>query len=162
MIAPASAVSNRQPFCKKSYGFRPSSSSLLCNTYRTVTRSHCEPGENTTMKPLLLLACLGLSYASAANAESSLRCKGRIIKVGVPAAYVLSECGDPDNQVFQESVATSGTVFGNSRVIGLALSEQWVYDRGWGRFPAVLFFLDGTLRRIDFITQRSDRGTRAY
>jgi hypothetical protein len=114
------------------------------------------------MKPLLLLACLALFYTSAANAEPSLRCGGRIIRVGVPAAYVLSECGSPVNQVLQESPARQGTVFGTSRVVGLTLSEQWVYDRGWGRFPAVLIFLDGTLRRIDFLPHRSDRGSRAY
>lgn len=114
------------------------------------------------MKHLLLLACLALFYTSAANAAPTLRCNGRIIKVGVPAAYILSECGDPDNQVLQETPARVGTVSGHSRIVGLALSEQWVYDRGWGRFPAVLFFLDGTLRRIDFLSVRSDRGTRAY
>jgi hypothetical protein len=114
------------------------------------------------MKHLLLLACLAaLSYTSAANAGSTLRCNGRIIKVGVPAAYVLSECGEPENQVFQESVGRAATVGGTSRLF-VALSEQWVYDRGWGRFPAVLVFLDGTLRRIDFIPVRSDKGSRAY
>ena len=112
------------------------------------------------MKHLLLIACLALSYTSAANAGSTLRCNGRIIKVGVPAAYVLSECGEPQNQVFQESVGRAATV-GGSRLF-VALSEHWVYDRGWGRFPAVLVFLDGTLRRIDFIPVRSDAGTSAY
>jgi hypothetical protein len=107
------------------------------------------------VKHLPLLACLALSYASAASAAPSLRCNGRIIRVGVPAAYVLSECGEPANHVTQESVARSGTRTGHSRVIGIALSEQWIYDRGWGRFPAVLIFLDGTLRRIDFLPHRS-------
>lgn len=114
------------------------------------------------MKHLLLLACLALSYTSAANAASTLRCNGRIIRVGVPAGYVLSECGHPDNQTLQESTARVGTVSGSTRVVGLTLSEQWIYDRGWGRFPAVLFFLDGTLRRIEFLPYRSDVGTRAY
>ena len=112
------------------------------------------------MKHLLLLACLALSYTSAANAGSTLRCNGRIIKVGVPAAYILSECGDPDNQVLQATTARAGTVSGHSRIVGLTLSEQWVYDRGWGKFPAVLIFLDGTLRRIDFIPVRSDKTSR--
>jgi hypothetical protein len=114
------------------------------------------------VKHLLLLACLALSYTSAANAASSLRCNGRIIRVGVPAAFVLSECGAPENQVIQETVARAGTVTGSSRLVGIALSEQWIYDRGWGRFPAVLIFLDGTLRRIDFLPYRSDKPTRAY
>ena len=112
------------------------------------------------MKHLLLLTCSAFFYTAAVNAEPSLRCNGRLMKVGVPAAYVLSECGEPDNQVFQESVARAGTVGGSSRIVGLALSEQWIYNRGWGRFPAVLVFLDGTLRRIDFLPTRSDTAAR--
>ena len=114
------------------------------------------------MKHLLLLACLALFYTSATNAEPSLRCNGRLVKVGVPAAYVLSECGAPANQTIQETTARAGTVYGGSRVVGLALSEQWIYERGWGRFPAVLIFLDGTLRRIDFLPHRSDGVSRVY
>jgi len=114
------------------------------------------------MKHRLVLACLALSCASAANAAPTLRCNGRIIKVGVPAAYVLSECGAPENQVVQESPARAGTEAGYSRLVGLTLSEQWIYDRGWGRFPAVLVFLDGTLRRIDYLPTHSERAARVY
>jgi hypothetical protein len=99
---------------------------------------------------------LALSYTSAANAAASLRCNGRLIRVGVPAAYVLSECGAPENQVIQESAARAGTVQGSSRLIGIALSEHWVYERGWGRFPVVLVFLDGMLKRIDYLPHRTD------
>jgi len=114
------------------------------------------------MKRLMMLASLAaLSYTTAASAVPSLRCNGRIIRVGVPAADVLSECGDPDNQVLQDTTARVGNVNGHSRIVGLALSEQWIYDRGWGRFPAVLIFLDGTLKRIDFLPYRSDKVARA-
>jgi hypothetical protein len=113
------------------------------------------------MKRLAVVACLALSYASAAVAQPQLRCNGRIIRVGVPAAYILAECGAPANQVIQESTARTGTSTGFSRVTGLTLSEHWIYDRGWGRFPAVLMFLDGTLRRIDFLPHRSDAAARA-
>jgi hypothetical protein len=113
------------------------------------------------MKHLLMLACLALfSYTSAASAAGPLRCNGKLIRVGVPAAYVFSECGVPENQVIQESVARAGTLTGASRIIGIALSEQWIYERGWGKFPAVLFFVDGTLKRIDFLPHRSDNATR--
>jgi hypothetical protein len=114
------------------------------------------------MKQLFALGCLALCYASAANAAPTLRCNGRIIKVGVPAAYVLSACGAPENEVIQESTSRLGTATGSSRFVGLALSEQWIYDRGWGRFPAVLIFLDGTLRRIDFLPTHSERAARVY
>ena len=111
------------------------------------------------MKHLLLLACLSWSCTFAGSADS-LRCNGRIITVGVPAAYVFSECGAPANQFAQESVVRSATVSGGSRLIGIGISEQWIYDRGWGNFPAVLVFLDGTLRRIDFLPHRSDDAIR--
>jgi uncharacterized protein DUF2845 len=107
------------------------------------------------MRHLLLLACAALAYTSAATAEPSLRCNGRIMKVGVPAGYVLAECGAPVNQTIQETPARAGTVYGGSRIVGLTLSEQWIYERGWGTFPAVLYFLDGTLRRIEFLPHRS-------
>jgi hypothetical protein len=111
------------------------------------------------VKHLLVLACLALIYTSAANAEPSLRCNGRIIRVGVPAGYILSQCGPPATQTMQETTARAGTVFGSSRIVGLTSSEQWIYERGWGRFPAVLFFLDGTLRRIEYLPHRSDSGS---
>ncbi len=114
------------------------------------------------MRNLLLLACFALAYTSAVSAQPSLRCNGRILKLGVPAAYVLSECGAPANQTLQEATARAGTVNGSSRIVGLTLSEQWVYERGWGRFPAVLYFLDGTLKRIDYLPHRSDRVSRVY
>ena len=114
------------------------------------------------MKHLVLLACLALSYTSAASAEPSLRCNGRIIRVGVPGGYILAECGPPENQTDQETTARAGTVSGSSGIVGLTLSEQWIYERGWGRFPAVLYFLDGTLRRIEFLPNRSDSGASGY
>jgi hypothetical protein len=111
------------------------------------------------MKRLFVLACLVLSYTATATAEPSLRCNGRIIRVGVPAGYILAECGPPANQTIQETTARVGTFSGSSRIVGLTLSEQWIYERGWGRFPAVLHFLDGTLRRIEYLPHRSDSGS---
>ena len=105
------------------------------------------------MKRILLLACLAFFYTSASNAAGVLRCGGKLVDVGVPASYVLALCGAPDNQIVQETPARARTLLG-SRLTGIAISEQWVYDRGWGRFPAVLVFFDGTLRRIDFLPHR--------
>src|SRR5262245_11445648 len=104
--------------------------SYVTSTTRQVTRGHQQLGEQHEVKHLLLLACLALAYTSAADAASTLRCNGRIIRVGVPAAFVLSQCGEPGNTVIQEAVARSATVGGSSRIVGIALSEQWVYDRG--------------------------------
>jgi hypothetical protein len=83
-----------------------------------------------------------------------------LISVGAPAAYVLSLCGAPENQVVQESLVRAATVAGSTRLAGIALSEHWLYERGWGRFPAVLYFIDGTLKRIELLPYRSDQSTR--
>jgi hypothetical protein len=112
------------------------------------------------MKRTILFACLGVFGMSAANAAGSLRCDGKIIRTGVPAAYVLAQCGQPQNAVVQQSAARVGNVNGTSRLVGVALSEQWVYDRSYGRFPALLVFVDGTLRRIEFLPYRSGNTAR--
>jgi len=73
----------------------------------------------------------------------------------VPAAYVLAICGPPEYQLIEEVPARARTVTGFSRFIGIAVSEQWIYDRGRGKFPVVLEFHDGKLRRIEFLPHRS-------
>ena len=103
------------------------------------------------------LIVLGITFCccAAANAAGSLRCQGKIIRAGFPAVYVLATCGPPEYQLIQEVPARSRTVTGSSRFIGIAVSEQWIYDRGKGKFPVVLEFHDGKLRRIEFLPHRS-------
>ena len=156
-----------------SYEFCRSSSKILCNKDYNVNSSFPKKhlaGDATSpvtrgkqkVKHIILLSCLALSYPCAASAAGSLRCNGKTIKVGVPAAYVLSQCGAPENHVIQESAARARTLTGSSRLTGIALSEQWIYERGCGKFPAVLVFFDGTLTRIDFLRHRSEKATRVY
>ena len=103
------------------------------------------------------LIALGLAFCccTAANAAGSLRCQGKIIQAGFPAAYILAICGPPEYQLIEEVPARARTVTGFSRFIGIAVSEQWIYDRGKGKFPVVLEFHDGKLRRIEFLPHRS-------
>ena len=96
-----------------------------------------------------------LLYAGAADAYGTLRCKGRIIDVGDQQAEVLALCGEPASRVKRNVPVRSGTVGGFSRFIGYSTAERWVYDRGWGKFPAVLHFDDGILRRIEHLPERS-------
>jgi hypothetical protein len=100
--------------------------------------------------PLLLL--LG---ASAVHAMGPLRCDGRIIQRGVSAVYVLSLCGEPQLMYSETGPVRSAVPGGFTRPAGFFLSEIWVYDRGFGRFPAELHFRDGILRRIDYSPHRS-------
>lgn len=98
----------------------------------------------------LLLCCCG-----TADAYGSLRCKGKIIRPGVTMSQVLALCGEPENRIIEEVPVRTRTLTGFSRLSGIAVTEHWQYDRGWGRFPALLIFQDGRLRRIDYLSYRS-------
>lgn len=101
---------------------------------------------------VLLVLLVG---AGDADAFGSLRCKGRIVDVGDTTADVLSLCGAPSVRVTSQAPVRAGNVNGFTRLVGFSTSEQWVYDRGWGKFPAVLIFNDGVLRRIEHLSRRS-------
>ncbi len=103
------------------------------------------------LSALALLLC----YCGTADAYGSLRCKGKIIRVGATMTQVLSLCGPPENRIVEEVPVRSRVATGFSRSSGTAVTQYWEYDRGWGRFPAVLRFQDGTLTRIDYLRHRS-------
>lgn len=101
-----------------------------------------------------ILAAL-LIVSGDADAYGSLRCKGRIIDVGETTANVLSLCGEPSSRLVSQAPVRAGNVNGFTRFVGYSTSEQWVYNRGWGKFPAVLIFDDGVLRRIEHLSRRT-------
>ncbi len=70
-------------------------------------------------------------------------------------AQVLTMCGSPKNRIIEEVPVRTRVASGFSRFIGITLTEQWVYDRGWGKFPAVLWFQDGNVQRIEYLPYRS-------
>jgi len=96
-----------------------------------------------------------LCYCGAADAYGSLRCQGKIIKPGATMAQIQALCGSPKSRIVEEVPVRARTIRGFSRFIGITTTEQWVYDRGWGKFPAVLHFHDGKLRRIEYLSYRS-------
>ncbi len=96
-----------------------------------------------------------LCYCGAADAYGSLRCQGKIIDPGATMAQVLTMCGSPKNRIIEEVPVRTRVASGFSRFIGITLTEQWVYDRGWGKFPAVLWFQDGNVQRIEYLPYRS-------
>jgi len=103
----------------------------------------------------LTVLALMLCYCGAANAYGSLRCQGKIIDPGVTMAQVIAMCGSPIPPIIEEVPVRTRVASGFSRFIGFTTTEQWVYDRGWGRFPAILKFHDGKLRRIEYLPYRS-------
>jgi len=96
-----------------------------------------------------------LCYCGAADAYGSLRCQGKIIDPGATMAQVLTMCGSPKTRIIEEVPVRTRVASGFSRFIGITLTEQWVYDRGWGKFPAVLWFQDGNVQRIEYLPYRS-------
>ena len=105
----------------------------------------------TTVVAILLI------YAGAADAYGTLRCKGRIVDVGDSAAQVLALCGKPEKRIVSKFPVRAATRTGFTRLAGYTTTEQWVYDRGWGKFPAVLHFDGGRLRRIEHLRHRSGK-----
>ena len=97
----------------------------------------------------LLLCC------ATAQAYGSLRCQGKLIRPGQDMAHILNRCGAPQDRVIEEVPVRSRVASGFTRFAGMTVVERWVYDRGWGKFPAVLIFQDGTLRRVDYLRYRS-------
>ena len=103
----------------------------------------------------LTILTLLLCYCGAADAYGSLRCQGKIIDPGATMAQVLAMCGAPKTRIIEEVPVRARVASGFSRFIGFNTTEQWVYDRGWGRFPAVLWFQDGKVQRIEYLPYRS-------
>ena len=103
----------------------------------------------------VIAALLVTLYAGTADAQGSLRCKGRFIDVGAGAAEVIALCGEPAQRIVSQVPVRAAVLTGFTRVAGYATTEQWVYDRGWGKFPAVLHLDEGKVRRIDYLPRRS-------
>ena len=96
-----------------------------------------------------------LVLSGTADAYGSLRCKGRLIDVGRTAAEVLSLCGKPAQRIVTQVPVQSGTLFGSARFTAFTATELWVYDRGYGKFAAVLHIDEGVIKRIEHSSRRS-------
>lgn len=106
--------------------------------------------EKRTPIALTVLA-LFLAGTSAANAASAMRCNGKIIDTGVSLGYVLAQCGEPEFHTTREVPVRTRNALGYSSLSGTSVAEFLIYDRGVGRFPAELHFVNGKLRRIELL-----------
>ena len=111
--------------------------------------------EDCIMISRLTVLALMLCYCGTADAYGSLRCKGKLISPGITMAEVLSLCGPPTGRIAQEIPVRHRVGTGFSRFSGIILDEQWAYDRGWGKFPALLLFQYGKLKRVEYLRHRS-------
>ena len=111
--------------------------------------------EDCIMISRLTVLALMLCYCGTADAYGSLRCKGKLISPGISMMEVLLLCGPPTARIGQEVPVRHRVGTGFSRFSGIILDEQWAYDRGWGKFPALLLFQYGKLKRVEYLRHRS-------
>jgi hypothetical protein len=106
---------------------------------------------------LLIPACaLAAALVAAPASSTPLRCNGRIIDEGMSAFYALTQCGEPLYTRVERGPVWARTRTGLSRIVGSYEVEHWYYDRGYGRFPAVLKITNGRIKKIEFLPHRSE------
>jgi hypothetical protein len=98
-------------------------------------------------------ACL-LGSSFAALGEDTLRCDRALVRVGMIADEVAAKCGEPKSKRVEEVPVRARNRTGAVNVVGVAKTETWVYDRGYGQFPAELKFEEGKLKSIEYLTAR--------
>jgi hypothetical protein len=91
----------------------------------------------------LTVLCGGMMAVAAARASAdTMKCGRHRVINGDTKATVLQLCGEP----LIREVISGGEGATSVR------KEQWIYDRGKGRFQAVLTFEGVTLTRIEFLS----------
>jgi hypothetical protein len=107
-----------------------------------------------TRPTLAFLALLCGLVAVVARADDSMNCGSVLITVGMVGAQVAAKCGPPKDKSVTEVPQRVRRANGSSAVVGTTRVERWMYDRGYGQFPAVLTFEDGKLKSIELQTKR--------
>jgi hypothetical protein len=114
-------------------------------------------GDSALRRPWRAVRTAGVCVAAltlqAAYADSSLMCGNSLVSVGMVAAQVVAKCGEPKDKVATEEPVRVRNANGTVVVAGTRYLQQWTYDRGYGRFPALLKFEDGKLKSIDLLTR---------
>ncbi len=95
---------------------------------------------------------LPAGMASASEPTSgSMRCGTHLVYVGDPKYEVLNRCGEPDSaSLVGERLQRLAVPYGPLRYSteSLVPVEEWIYERGYGRFIRILTFEGDTLERI--------------
>lgn len=98
----------------------------------------------------ILSLCVAAGGAAVARAET-LRCGSRLVAPGETATEVRAKCGEPASvTVIKEPIRARNAQGGGTRVVGETHVEIWRYDRGSGKFPAILKFEQGVLKALEF------------
>lgn len=93
---------------------------------------------------------VGLLAIAAPASADTLRCGSSLISEGAHVSYVLAKCGAPDSrrEISEPIMARrpNGTVY----QVGVTVQEIWRYERAPGKFPAVMTFEGGVLKKLEF------------
>jgi hypothetical protein len=106
--------------------------------------------ENITMKTRhALFAVAALLLATSAHADT-LRCGSSLISEGAAQVYVREKCGEPNSKMDVTEPVMARRPDGFAYQVGTTTQEIWRYQRAPGKFPAVLTFEGGVLKKLDF------------
>jgi hypothetical protein len=103
------------------------------------------------MKSSSAFALLVLASAAASPAFSeTLRCGSSLIQPGATQGYVIEKCGEPSSRETYTEPVIATRVDGSTYQAGTTSKDIWRYKRGSGKFPAVLTFEMGVLKKLEF------------
>lgn len=80
-------------------------------------------------------------------------CRNALVTVGMVAGEVVARCGEPKSKDIEDTPVRVRHPNGTVGTAGVRHVERWTYDRGYGRFPALLTFEEGKLRSIELLTR---------
>jgi hypothetical protein len=106
-----------------------------------------------SIRIVIAAACV-LGSPFAALGQDTMRCDRVLIRVGMIAAEVAAKCGEPKSKRVEEIPVRARNALGAVNVVGVAKIETWLYDRGYGQFPAELKFEEGKLKSVEYLTGR--------
>lgn len=101
---------------------------------------------------IALVLIQALTVAPPARADDdTLRCGSKLVSPGIERESVLKLCGEPaarKSELVPQYVRNANGVVIQ---VGTVNMEYWTYDRGSGRFAALLTFEEGKLVSIEFV-----------
>jgi hypothetical protein len=95
------------------------------------------------------VATSALLCAAPARADT-LRCGSSLISTGAMQGYVREKCGAPDSQMEVSEPVIARNRNGLTYQSGTTTQQIWRYKRSPGKFPAVLTFEGGVLKKLEF------------
>ena len=102
----------------------------------------------------IVAVAISLAMESSAWADDVMRCGTAIIDIGMVAGQVLAKCGEPQSKEVETEPIRRRTASGGVTAAGSTRIERWIYDRGYGQFPALLTFEQGKLKSIELLARR--------